>query len=132
MRTSSKRLALLTVTHLRTDFAALLSSACQPLPYLYIYLSQTKGNNKISIDFDSFASAGIGLISVGIQRRRLYCKALGSGQIEMNTYKCLVKVEVTKTIKTTTPVVVQATDAYKAKLQLEALYGERLATGRLI
>ena len=41
----------------------------------------------------------------------------------MNTYKCLVKVEVTKTIKTTTPVVVQATDAYKAKLQLEAMYG---------
>ena len=41
----------------------------------------------------------------------------------MNTYKCLVKIEVTKTIKTTTHVVVQATDAYKAKLQLEALYG---------
>lgn len=35
-----------------------------------------------------------------------------------------MKVEVTKTIKTTTPVVVQATDAYKAKLQLEALYGK--------
>ena len=30
----------------------------------------------------------------------------------------------TKTIKTTTPVVVQATDAYKARLQLEALYGK--------
>ena len=42
----------------------------------------------------------------------------------MNTYKCLVKVEVTKTIKTTTDVVVQATDAYKAKLQLEVLYGK--------
>ena len=42
----------------------------------------------------------------------------------MNTYQCLVKVEVTKTIKTTTPVVVQATDAYKAKLQLEAMYGK--------
>ena len=42
----------------------------------------------------------------------------------MNTYKCLVKVEVTKTIKTTTPVVIQATDAYKAKLQLEAMYGK--------
>ena len=41
----------------------------------------------------------------------------------MNTYQCLVKIEVTKTIKTTTPVVVQATDPYKAKLQLEALYG---------
>jgi hypothetical protein len=37
----------------------------------------------------------------------------------MNSYKCLVKIEVTKTIKTTTPVVIQATDAYKAKLQLE-------------
>jgi len=42
----------------------------------------------------------------------------------MNTYKCLVKIEVTKTIKTTTPVIVQATDAYKAKLQLEVLYGK--------
>lgn len=42
----------------------------------------------------------------------------------MNTYKCLVKVEVTKTIKTTTDVVVQANDAYKAKLQLEAMYGK--------
>lgn len=41
----------------------------------------------------------------------------------MNTYKCLVKVEMTKTIKTTTDVVVQANDAYKAKLQLEAMYG---------
>ncbi len=36
----------------------------------------------------------------------------------------MVKVEVTKTIKTTTDVVVQANDAYKAKLQLEALYGK--------
>ena len=42
----------------------------------------------------------------------------------MNTYKCLVKIEVTKTIKTTTNVVVQAQDAYKAKLQLEAMYGK--------
>lgn len=42
----------------------------------------------------------------------------------MNTYKCLVKIEVTKTIKTTTNVVVQATDAYKAKLQLEVMYGK--------
>lgn len=41
----------------------------------------------------------------------------------MNTYKCLVKVEMTKTIKTTTDVVVQANDAHKAKLQLEAMYG---------
>jgi len=53
MSTSSKLLALLTVTHLRTDFAALLLSACQPSPYLYIYLSQTKENPKKSIDFDS-------------------------------------------------------------------------------
>jgi len=43
---------------------------------------------------------------------------------EMNTYKCLVKLDVTKTIKTTTNVVVQANDAYKAKLQLEAMYGK--------
>ncbi len=50
--------------------------------------------------------------------------ALGWEKIEMNTYKCLVKVEVTKTIKTTTDVVVQATDPYKAKLQLEVLYGK--------
>ena len=42
----------------------------------------------------------------------------------MNIYKCLVKLEVTETIKTTTNVVVQATDAYKAKLQLEAMYGK--------
>lgn len=42
----------------------------------------------------------------------------------MNTYKCLVKLEVTKIIKTTTNVVVQAQDAYKAKLQLEAMYGK--------
>ncbi len=47
----------------------------------------------------------------------------------MNSYKCLVKIEVTKTIKTTTPVVVQATDAYKAKLQLEALYGKANLVG---
>ena len=42
----------------------------------------------------------------------------------MNTYKCLVKLQVTKTIKTTTNVVLQAQDAYKAKLQLEAMYGK--------
>jgi hypothetical protein len=42
----------------------------------------------------------------------------------MNSYQCLVNLEMTKTIKTRTPVVVQATDAYKAKLQLEALYGK--------
>ncbi|MDP3308201.1 hypothetical protein [Methylotenera sp.] len=41
----------------------------------------------------------------------------------MNTYQCKVKLEVTKTIKTTTDVQVQATNAYKAKLQLEAMYG---------
>jgi hypothetical protein len=42
----------------------------------------------------------------------------------MNMYKCVVKLEVTKKIKTTSNVVVQATDAYKAKLQLEAMYGK--------
>lgn len=42
----------------------------------------------------------------------------------MNTYKCVVKLQVTKTSTTTSNVVVQATDAYKAKLQLEALYGK--------
>ncbi len=42
----------------------------------------------------------------------------------MNTYKCLVKLTVTKTMTTTSKVVVQATDAYKAKLQLETLYGK--------
>jgi hypothetical protein len=42
----------------------------------------------------------------------------------MNTYKCLVKVEVTKVIKTTKDVVIHANDAHKAKLQLEAMYGK--------
>lgn len=42
----------------------------------------------------------------------------------MNTYKSLVKLTVTKVTTTTTPVVIQATDAYKAKLQLEAMYGK--------
>jgi hypothetical protein len=42
----------------------------------------------------------------------------------MNTYKSLVKLQVTKTVTTTTNVVVQATDAYKAKLQLEVMYGK--------
>ena len=42
----------------------------------------------------------------------------------MNTYKCIVKLQVTTTSTTTSNVVVQATDAYKAKLQLEALYGK--------
>jgi len=42
----------------------------------------------------------------------------------MNTYKAIVKLNVTtNTTTTTTNVVVQATDAYKAKLQLEAMYG---------
>jgi hypothetical protein len=49
---------------------------------------------------------------------------LGSGQIEMNTYKSLVKLVVTQRVTTTTNVVVQAQDAYKAKLQLEAMYGK--------
>jgi hypothetical protein len=42
----------------------------------------------------------------------------------MNSYQCLVNVEMTKTITTTIPAIVQATDAYKAKLQFEALYGK--------
>ena len=42
----------------------------------------------------------------------------------MNTYSGLVKLTVTKTTTTNTKVVVQATDAYKAKLQLEAMYGK--------
>ena len=50
----------------------------------------------------------------------------------MNTYKCLVKLTVTKTMTTTTNVVVQATDAYKAKLQLETLYGKGSLIGGVI
>ena len=42
----------------------------------------------------------------------------------MNMYQCKVKLEFIKTIKTTTDVQVQATDASKAKLQLEAIYGK--------
>jgi len=42
----------------------------------------------------------------------------------MNTYKSFVKLTITKTTTTTTNVVVQAQDAYKAKLQLEAMYGK--------
>lgn len=42
----------------------------------------------------------------------------------MNTYKSLVKLTITKTTTTTTNVVIQAQDAYKAKLQLEAMYGK--------
>ena len=40
----------------------------------------------------------------------------------MNTYKALVKI--TETVHKTSYVVVQAQDAYKAKLQLEAMYGK--------
>jgi hypothetical protein len=43
----------------------------------------------------------------------------------MNTYKAIVKLNVTTNTTTTTNVVVQATDAYKAKLQLEAMYGKQ-------
>jgi len=42
----------------------------------------------------------------------------------MNTYKCLVRLTVNTKSTTTTNVVIQAQDAYKAKLQLEALYGK--------
>ncbi len=50
----------------------------------------------------------------------------------MNTYKCLVKLTVTKTITTTSKVVVQASDAYKAKLQLEVMYGKANLIGGVI
>ena len=50
----------------------------------------------------------------------------------MNTYKCLVKLSVTKTISTTSKVVVQAADAHKAKLQLEAMYGKASLIGGVI
>ena len=43
----------------------------------------------------------------------------------MNTYKCVVKVEVTTAIKTTKNVIVEASDADKAKLQLELMYGKQ-------
>jgi hypothetical protein len=41
----------------------------------------------------------------------------------MNTYLSVVKLQITTTSTTTTKVLVQATDTYKAKLQLEAMYG---------
>ena len=41
----------------------------------------------------------------------------------MNTYKALVKI--TETVHKTSYVVVQATDAYKAQLQLVAMYGKK-------
>ena len=40
----------------------------------------------------------------------------------MNTYKATIKLIITKTI--TKNVEIQATDANKAKLQLEAMYGK--------
>ena len=43
--------------------------------------------------------------------------------------QCVVKLQVTKTSTTTSNVVVQAKDAYKAKLQLEALYGKANLVG---
>jgi hypothetical protein len=42
----------------------------------------------------------------------------------MNTYKSVVKMTVTQKVTTTTPVLVIAADASKAKLQLEAMYGK--------
>ena len=47
----------------------------------------------------------------------------------MNTYQSLVKLTVTTTTTTNTKVLVQATDAYKAKLQLEAMYGKGNVVG---
>jgi hypothetical protein len=41
----------------------------------------------------------------------------------MNTYLSVVKLQITTTSTTTTKVLVQAMDAYKAKLQLEVMYG---------
>jgi len=41
----------------------------------------------------------------------------------MNTYLSVVKLQITTTSTTTTKVLVQAMDSYKAKLQLEAMYG---------
>jgi hypothetical protein len=42
----------------------------------------------------------------------------------MNTYLSVVKLHMTTTSTTTTKVLIQATDTYKAKLQLEAMYGK--------
>ena len=47
----------------------------------------------------------------------------------MKTYKCLVKLQVTTKTTTTTNVVVQAQDAYKARLQLETMYGKASLIG---
>ena len=41
----------------------------------------------------------------------------------MNTYKALVKLQVTTTTTTNSYVLVQAANPFTAKLQLEALYG---------
>jgi hypothetical protein len=47
----------------------------------------------------------------------------------MNTYKAIVKLTVTTYTTTTANVVVQASDVYKAKLQLDALYGKTNVVG---
>ena len=47
----------------------------------------------------------------------------------MNTYQSLVRLTVTKSTTTNTKVIVQATDSYKAKLQLEAMYGKGNVVG---
>ncbi|CAN1487232.1 hypothetical protein MCEKH45_00089 [Methylophilaceae bacterium] len=47
----------------------------------------------------------------------------------MNTYQSLVRLTVTKSTTTNTKVLVQAMDAYKAKLQLEAMYGKGNVVG---
>ena len=47
----------------------------------------------------------------------------------MNTYQSIVKLQMTTTSTTTTKVLVQATDSYKAKLQLEAMYGKGNVVG---
>ena len=62
-------------------------------------------------------------IEVGKLHARHYCLLFNVRTNEMNTYISVVKLHMTTTSTTTTKVLVQATDSYKAKLQLEAMYG---------
>jgi len=62
-------------------------------------------------------------IEVGKLDTRVYCLLFNVRTNEMNTYLSVVKLQITTTSTTTTKVLVQATDSYKAKLQLEAMYG---------
>jgi hypothetical protein len=47
----------------------------------------------------------------------------------MNNFRSLIRLTVTKSTTTNTKVCVQATDSYKAKLQLEAMYGKGNVVG---